>query len=330
MNTPQGLKAWGVFVLAISLLTATATLLLTRQEGPLFFLDSDLAEVGDALLDREKPTEAALIARFIIDRPDLGSQSEAELILNRSRAQRNNGWRRTQRVIEGAITGEARDLESLAGAVALDLFLLGDLRDIAIQGWRSITGEETDSLILALATLGILTSPTLQLDLAPALAKALRRSGAFSASLSKELGVLGVKLVQTGDAPKLTRAMDDIGALTRNFGFGPLTAMLKSVDSTTALHRLTQASASNPAGTYTLIHLFGRRGVGQLLADGSQTGKTLGRIRKNHRFSRTLYKITHRLPLWGLFSALFLAVAALLKSLFLFLALIRKITRAPS
>ena len=327
MSTRRGLKAWGVLLVALSLLIVTTTLLATRQEGSLFFLNSDLTEVGSDLLEEEKLAEAALISHFIIQRPDLGSQAEAEAILNQSNAQNSNRWRRTQRLLEGAITGEARDLESLAGAVALDLFLLGDLRDLAIQGWRSINGEETDSLILTLATLGVLTSPTFQLDLAPAMVKALRRSGAFSASLSKELGGLIVQLIKKGAAPKLTQAMDDIGELTRHFGFGPLSALLKNIDSTTALHRLTQASASNPAGTYTLIHLFGRRGVDQLVVDGNRTGHTLNRIRKNRRFSRTLYKTAHRLPLWSLFTALLIAITGVIKSLFLFLALIRRIRR---
>ncbi len=55
----------------------------------------------------------------------------------------------------GAIKGEVYDTYSGLGAISSDLIIVGDLRDLLIQGWKKLTDQDYDKVILTLSTAGI-------------------------------------------------------------------------------------------------------------------------------------------------------------------------------
>lgn len=64
-------------------------------------------------------------------------------------------------VWDGAITGQVYDSYSGLGAISSDLCLIGDVRDLGIQGWKYITScDDFDRLILILSAGGIGLSST--------------------------------------------------------------------------------------------------------------------------------------------------------------------------
>ncbi|MGC2778772.1 MAG: hypothetical protein WA418_24390, partial [Bradyrhizobium sp.] len=60
-----------------------------------------------------------------------------------------------KRFATGLVTGQADDVASLSGTVAGDLFVFGDIRDAVREGKHLAMGEETDRLVLGLATAGL-------------------------------------------------------------------------------------------------------------------------------------------------------------------------------
>jgi hypothetical protein len=66
---------------------------------------------------------------------------------------RNSSLNVARRFALGLATGQADDAAGLSGAVAGDLFVFGDLRDLAREGKHLVMGEETDRLLLGLAGL---------------------------------------------------------------------------------------------------------------------------------------------------------------------------------
>ncbi|MBK3666067.1 hypothetical protein JJE66_33205 [Bradyrhizobium diazoefficiens] len=60
-----------------------------------------------------------------------------------------------KRFATGLVTGNADDFASLSGTVAGDLFVIGDIRDVVREGKHLAMGEDTDRLILGLATAGL-------------------------------------------------------------------------------------------------------------------------------------------------------------------------------
>src|SRR5260370_1401914 len=70
-------------------------------------------------------------------------------------AEQNSTSHFAKRFATGLVTGDADDVASLSGTVAGDLFVFGDIRDVVREGKHLAMGEDTDRLILGLATAGL-------------------------------------------------------------------------------------------------------------------------------------------------------------------------------
>jgi len=75
-------------------------------------------------------------------------------------------------VWNGAIKGEVFDSFSGIGAISVDLCVVGDIRDLGIQGWKYLTGgQDFDRFVTIFSATGIGLSTTPFLDGTNALAK---------------------------------------------------------------------------------------------------------------------------------------------------------------
>jgi len=72
----------------------------------------------------------------------------------------------------GAIKGQVYDTPSALGAISTDLCVVGDIRDLGIQGWKYLTGgQDFDGIVTILSAAGIGLSSTPFLDGTNALVK---------------------------------------------------------------------------------------------------------------------------------------------------------------
>jgi hypothetical protein len=77
-------------------------------------------------------------------------------------------------VWNGAIRGQVYDSYSGIGAISADLCVIGDIRDLGIQGWKYLTaGQDFDGFVTILSAAGIGLSTTPFLDGTNALAKSI-------------------------------------------------------------------------------------------------------------------------------------------------------------
>jgi hypothetical protein len=111
---------------------------------------------------------------------------------------------------DGALTGQADSGIGLAGAFAADLTGLGDLRDLAREGGHLVRDEPYDSLVLGLASVGLVATAATYAGGLGAVArggttllKAAHRSGRLSRPLAASLGRLARESVD----PVAVRAM---------------------------------------------------------------------------------------------------------------------------
>ncbi len=116
--------------------------------------------------------------------------------VKRAVANENSAVHVAARFAQGFVRGEPDDMTSLAGTALGDLFVFGDVRDALREGTRLALGEKADTMMLALACVGLAvtvgTYATLGAE-APAriglsLAKAARRTGRLSAKLAGSVG----------------------------------------------------------------------------------------------------------------------------------------------
>jgi hypothetical protein len=116
------------------------------------------------------------------------------------------------RFAKGFIGGEPDDLASLAGTVAGDLFVFGDLRDAVRESTRVARGESADDLILGLACVGLAITAGTYASVgvgAPArvgvsVVKAASRSGRITVEMGQ---ALARPLREAIDGPALARAL---------------------------------------------------------------------------------------------------------------------------
>src|SRR2546429_409982 len=117
-----------------------------------------------------------------------------------------------KRFATGLVTGDADDVASLSGTVAGDLFVFGDIRDVVREGKHLAMGEDTDRLILGLATAGLAVTAATYVSVGGV---APLRAGLTLVKDARKVGRLGEGLTQWAgrsarqivDAPMLQNAV---------------------------------------------------------------------------------------------------------------------------
>ncbi len=222
-------------LLACALLAGGAIYAVPRgfEAQHLLAIEDDPALIADRALDQKfNATVAAqeIDAALAADDPDL-ARSFVELSKDRgvaidarriekveaAVAQANSTQAAVESFAQGLVTGEPKDATGLAGTVAGDLFVFGDIRDALREGSRWAQGEDVDQLVLGLAAVGLaITAATYATSgvAAPArigvsVAKVARKTGRLSANLTESIGR---SLRAVVDWPKLRAALFSFSA----------------------------------------------------------------------------------------------------------------------
>jgi hypothetical protein len=98
-----------------------------------------------------------------------------------------------KRFASGLVTGNADDVGSLSGTVAGDLFVFGDIRDVVREGKHLVMGEDTDRLVLGLATAGLAVTAATYVSVGGA---APLRAGLTLVKDARKVGRLGEGLTE--------------------------------------------------------------------------------------------------------------------------------------
>lgn len=242
--------------------------------------DAAVAPDIDALRQQGRFTEALLLADDALTWLTPGSPAHTAVVASRAAAaeEQSSISRRLRDVGRGALTGEGDSLESLFGAIGTDLFIIGDIRDLLIQGARFGLDGKADPVIAALSAVGIATTLAPQIDWAPSLLKAARKLGTLSAPLAEQIVKLsraGTDLARTG----LTTLFGDVATLARRTSPAAAARLLRFADSPEDVAKLArfaerQAAAGAPARGFAALHLTGEPGA-RLLKESGEAGDAL-------------------------------------------------------
>ncbi|MEO1019895.1 MAG: hypothetical protein AAFY56_19710 [Pseudomonadota bacterium] len=108
---------------------------------------NEAIDAGDMVLARSYRAVADDLGYWVTAETEARFQDEASL--------GNTLWRNTRKGAEGFLYGHGPSMTHLAGALASDLTLYGDARDVTIQTRNYALGEEVDELIFALSGVGL-------------------------------------------------------------------------------------------------------------------------------------------------------------------------------
>lgn len=143
-----------------------------------------------------------------------------------------------KRFATGLVTGNADDVASLSGTVAGDLFVIGDVRDVVREGKHLAMGEDTDRLVLGLATAGLAVTAV---TYASAGGAAPVRAGLTLVKDARKVGRLGEGLAAW--AGRSAREVVDTPMLQNAVSKGSMFRPGETVSAIKAAFRLEKAGA---------------------------------------------------------------------------------------
>lgn len=230
----------------------------------------DYAAEVNALRVQGRYGEAEMVANAGLNDPDAAHAHDSlRLALAHTHRERDSFTRRLKDAGKGALTGRGDTLESILGAVASDFFLVGDIRDIVIEGGKQLLDGESDEIILLLSVAGVFTTLAPEIDWAPSIFKVARRTGAMSDRLAQWLR----SSVRAGRSDDVARACGDVATISRAAGPGAAVRLVALADTPEDLARLARFTANNPTGAFAL-RTTGREGFEVIKAAG-ETGERL-------------------------------------------------------
>ena len=255
--------------------------------------------------------EVKMMTDLLAERPDLGDSEQVASLSGQADQELNSFWVQTKSFAQGAVTGEPTDLASMLGSLSLDLFVIGDIRDLAVQGWKQVYYGSGDTLILALSAIGLTTTLAPHLDWAPALMKALKRTGALTSRFMRSLTRTSSEAIKSGKYTKLSGVVTDLGKAAKGLGPGPLRGVMRSVDSAEDLTKVAKAAEIDAKGTYFMTRMFGNDGIKLISKDGKNIGLLVTSVKTGSRFAKTVHKSVGIVPTMWLYVILVLSIAVL-------------------
>jgi hypothetical protein len=224
----------------------------------------------------------------------------------------------------GFVTGNADDVASLSGTVTGDLFVFGDIRDVVRETKHLAMGEETDRLVLGLATAGLAVTAATYVSVGGA---APVRAGLSLVKDARKVGRLGEGLAEWAgrsardvvDTPVLEEAVASSSVLHPSNSVSAISAAFRA-EKAGALVRLAKdvGRVTEKAGTRgaldTLKIAEGPKDVSRAArlaeAEGGKTRailKILGRgalLLLGGAFDLTLWLFSALLALFGLLATI--------------------------
>jgi len=218
-----------------------------------------IAEIND-LMKQQRWGEAKTLCEDVIAL-DLPCANAAKALKEKSETESKKIFNRLYKVGKGFITGDPdKSLEELGGSVASDMFMYGDIRDLAKQGYYKITGKETDAVVAALAALGLATEFFDVADWAPAALKAFRKIGAITDSMGKYIIKLSADIVKTKKINSSCKTFfKNLNALLNKAGFIRSGSIVKHAKNADDIALLAKNVKQSPHATHLVARAADKR-----------------------------------------------------------------------
>ena len=267
------------------------------QASQYLILESNPLKQAESLLTENRWQEAKYLAEFIRANPHLGDEVRAHSIILAADTALDYLPLQIKAFLGGAMSGEAYNSASLLGAVSLDLFVIGDVRDILVQGYKQLTEQNGDKVILALSASGLSLTLLPQFHWAPSILKGMKRTNTLSKPFSNLLKVNARIALRTGDFRPLAKLITHFGRMIEKLGIGPSKGAMQAVYTQADLMKLARAAALEPQQSYAIAALAGNRGIKRLEFSGKNVNKVAAKFKYASRLAKVAKKSFGSLPL---------------------------------
>ncbi len=221
------------------------------------------------LVAQERCAEAYEYLDFFMDYDYVRTDHEALLLYHQIDTHRRQLRYRLGKVAEGVIWGASDELEGQISAVASDFFVIGDIRDLTLEGMKWANGEDVDEFTAALSAVGLAASAgswftaggTLSAKPALSFLKTANKVDDVPKWVQKELIRSAKMLKQTKRLDSAADLFDTLHDLLKNSG---VSGTLKALDNAEDLKSLKKVAAFSKIfgkRSATMLELTGDTGV---------------------------------------------------------------------
>jgi hypothetical protein len=111
-----------------------------------------------ALIDEEKYADAYTYLAYFIQFDYVKQNPKAQQMLATIINKRSSLSYQSEKVAEGISKGTSDELSGQMAAIGSDFFVIGDIRDLALEGTHYFHHEEVDPVLVSLSTIGLVAS----------------------------------------------------------------------------------------------------------------------------------------------------------------------------
>jgi hypothetical protein len=198
--------------------------------------------------------------------------------------------RNTKYFSSGFISGKGENAASIAGSIASDMTVVGDLRDLSTEGKKLIEGKEYDKFVLGVATVGVglslsqvLTSGTsTPMKVGASIVKISKKTkklskpflALLSTKMSKVIDVKKLKKLDFNSFPKLKKSFSSISKslklnhiskifknvnkIKKNTSIPDTISIIKYVDNEKELGKVVKISSTYRHNTKAVMKILGK------------------------------------------------------------------------
>jgi len=232
-----------LFPLIVLLLVTLSLLVLQERKEfdiqPLVHIDP--LPYTKQLIVEKKYVEAENYLNYFMDYDYVNRHPESKELLLLIKNKRSDYAYKADKFFEGIITGGSDEEIGKATAIASDFLVIGDIRDLSIEGTHYLNDEKVDKVILALSSLGLAaTASTIYTLGATAPIKTSISVLKYGKKINKIPTWLNNKLIEQAKIVKDTKSLKELQKL-----LDPINKLYKKVGLTQTLNLLKQSRNIN-------------------------------------------------------------------------------------
>jgi hypothetical protein len=215
------------------------------------------------LISQKKYVDAHTYLRYFMDFEYMKDNKEAQALLKEIATVRSSLNYSSQKIAQGISTGTSDELLGQISAIGSDFFLIGDIRDLALEGTHYFNDEEVDTVIISLSTIGLVASASTLFTLgssaiaksAVSILKLAHKSKRIPLWLNTYLLKQSKTIRKTKSLTSVSPLFKTIKQLEKRVGLQEMLKLLSQSTSFKELQAITKLSKRYGSNTNTLLKL---------------------------------------------------------------------------